>query len=411
MSRHFAIISLMVICLTGARALAQDQITVHGIVRDAKTHLPISCAIVSAVGDQAAAPDCTDGDGQFDIILNKQIKIGAQIRIRVQKENYASFDKKEVASPNQIIQVELTPLPSVPAQAHKIVQPASFVHIDADAVNGDPWVLRVQAISPVQHYDIKIQAVLLGIPAGTVRTVSKPLALDLRPGNVPNNYIAYPNGMGTEAAICYTARASGQNTPMRLTEVFKVQFASGGAVLVPNHEPTLEPASNAPCGDAHVIQTFQQQQKAAAKEAAMADPASPSAKPAPAANREGTYYDPSTSLMWTLKDSGEDVNYPDARNYCTNLELAGFRDWRLPLEEELQALYDSNNPRKLTGPSRPETVFVRGTIELSGSRVWSGTPSTQTAGGYRMVQVFDFAHGRVFGNIVVAINSSVLCVR
>jgi HEAT repeats len=122
MSRHLATVPLMVMCLLGVQALAQDQITVHGIVRDAKTHLAISCAIVSAVGDQAAAPDCTDGDGQFDIILNKQVKIGGQIRIRVQKANYIPFDKKEVASPNQIIQVELTPLPLVPAQPPKVVQ-------------------------------------------------------------------------------------------------------------------------------------------------------------------------------------------------------------------------------------------------------------------------------------------------
>jgi hypothetical protein len=289
--------------------------------------------------------------------------------------------------------------------------PDQFVHIDADASSAYAWVLRVQAISPVQHYDIKIQAVLLGITAGTVRTVLKPLVLDLRPGNVPNNYVAYPDGMGREAAICYTARASGQSAPMRLTEVFKVQSTSSGAVLVPNHEPTLGPASDAPCGDAHVIQTFQQQQEAAAKEAAMAHPASPRAKPAPAANMAGTYYDPSTSLMWTLKDSGSGVNYADARNYCTNLELAGFRDWRLPLEEELQALYDPNNPRKLTGPSqRLETVFVRGTIELSGDQVWSGTPSTKTLSGYKMVQAFGFTNNRAFSSIVVT-TERVLCVR
>jgi len=124
LSHHLAIISIAIAGLLGAQAEGQEQITVHGVVRDAKTRLAISCATVSAVGDQAVAPDCTDGSGEFDILLNKQIKIGAQIRIRVQKANYEPFDMKEVASPNQIIQVELTPKASPAPPITRVVVPA-----------------------------------------------------------------------------------------------------------------------------------------------------------------------------------------------------------------------------------------------------------------------------------------------
>jgi hypothetical protein len=127
LSHHLAIISVGIAGLLSAQAQAQDQITLHGVVRDAKTRLAISCATVSAVGDQAAAPDCTDGSGEFDIILNRQIKIGAQVRIRVEKANYEPFDMKEVASPNQIIQVELTPKASeAPSIKHVLVPAQRF---------------------------------------------------------------------------------------------------------------------------------------------------------------------------------------------------------------------------------------------------------------------------------------------
>jgi hypothetical protein len=43
-----------------------------------------------------------------------------------------------------------------------------------------------------------------------------------------------------------------------------------------------------------------------------------------------TWTDPATGLMWAKKDNGSDVDWNQAGDYCTKLQLAGYNDWRLP---------------------------------------------------------------------------------
>lgn len=45
--------------------------------------------------------------------------------------------------------------------------------------------------------------------------------------------------------------------------------------------------------------------------------------------------DPATGLMWTKRDNGESISWPQAVNYCRNLRLTGYDDWRLPTIDEL----------------------------------------------------------------------------
>src|ERR1700681_1237026 len=52
------------------------------------------------------------------------------------------------------------------------------------------------------------------------------------------------------------------------------------------------------------------------------------------------WVDPFTGLMWAGKDSGKDVNWRKATNYCRDLRLAGHSDWRLATIEELEGIYD-----------------------------------------------------------------------
>ena len=52
------------------------------------------------------------------------------------------------------------------------------------------------------------------------------------------------------------------------------------------------------------------------------------------------WVDPSTSLMWTRKDNGKDVDWREAMKYCHGLRLNGFSDWRLANLAELQGIYD-----------------------------------------------------------------------
>ena len=104
-------ILLVLVCFyVQAICIAQNQLVVRGIVTDTSTKLPINCATVSAIGVQAKAADCTDNNGQFDLILNSQIKRGDQIRVRVQKEGYVPADFKIAASPDIVNQIKLSPL-------------------------------------------------------------------------------------------------------------------------------------------------------------------------------------------------------------------------------------------------------------------------------------------------------------
>ena len=53
---------------------------------------------------------------------------------------------------------------------------------------------------------------------------------------------------------------------------------------------------------------------------------------------QGTWTDPSTGMMWQDPAAAEVMFWGDAREYCFNLELAGFDDWRLPDVSELRSL-------------------------------------------------------------------------
>lgn len=106
---------------------------------------------------------------------------------------------------------------------------------------------------------------------------------------------------------------------------------------------------------------------------------------------QGYWVDPSTGLMWTGKDNGNDTSYYKAMKYCHKLRLAGYSDWRLPTIDELQGIYDSrvNSPGHAGhGNGREFFWHVKGNLYLSGLE-WSS--SQKRAGGYGWY--FDFANG------------------
>jgi hypothetical protein len=58
-------------------------------------------------------------------------------------------------------------------------------------------------------------------------------------------------------------------------------------------------------------------------------------------NADGTVTDNTTGLMWSKATlSAENVTHRQAENICTDLDLAGHKDWRLPTVGELFALAD-----------------------------------------------------------------------
>ncbi|MEA3417317.1 MAG: DUF1566 domain-containing protein [Thermodesulfobacteriota bacterium] len=63
-------------------------------------------------------------------------------------------------------------------------------------------------------------------------------------------------------------------------------------------------------------------------------------------NGNGTVSDTRTGLMWTSKDNGKGINWANARIYCNNYTGGGYRDWRLPTQDELAGIYDKQQKKK-----------------------------------------------------------------
>ncbi|MBK9376146.1 MAG: DUF1566 domain-containing protein [Holophagales bacterium] len=67
---------------------------------------------------------------------------------------------------------------------------------------------------------------------------------------------------------------------------------------------------------------------------------------------KGGWVDPSTGLMWAMKDNGRNVDWNAAFRYCDAFRAGEYSDWRLPNVEELKGLYDSSRwvTTKSSGP-------------------------------------------------------------
>lgn len=68
-------------------------------------------------------------------------------------------------------------------------------------------------------------------------------------------------------------------------------------------------------------------------------------------------------LQWSLTTNGANIKWPDAVDYCENLELAGHTDWRLPSLAELESLYD---PDAVSGQG------IRSPFSIADCCLWSG---------------------------------------
>ncbi|MGA3159870.1 MAG: DUF1566 domain-containing protein [Terracidiphilus sp.] len=105
----------------------------------------------------------------------------------------------------------------------------------------------------------------------------------------------------------------------------------------------------------------------------------------------GAWTDPATSLMWTKKNNGSDVNWQQATDYCRNLQLAGYSGWRLPMIDELKGIYDSNiNSPGQWRDGTATTWHVKGNLQLSGDE-WSNTQDN--AYSYTEAWIFNFRSG------------------
>jgi hypothetical protein len=119
--------------------------------------------------------------------------------------------------------------------------------------------------------------------------------------------------------------------------------------------------------------------------------------------------DPATGLTWTTEYNESSVTWNQANDYCSNLRLGGFSDWRLPTIDELQGIYDPSID--IPGQSSDGEVVIRhvkGNLKLSGNQ-WSS--AYKKSWGVEWSWVFSFNDGSRFSAGTDNSHTSALCVR
>jgi hypothetical protein len=119
-----------------------------------------------------------------------------------------------------------------------------------------------------------------------------------------------------------------------------------------------------------------------------------------------TWTDPATGLMWTRTDSGVNLTWQQAVDYCANLTLGGYSGWRLPEIEELAGLYDPAHPVMGWKTASGVVYFLRGE-QLLMNRQWSNTAAKDTW----EAQYFIFENGDRYTHPREDAGMGALCLR
>jgi hypothetical protein len=128
-------------------------------------------------------------------------------------------------------------------------------------------------------------------------------------------------------------------------------------------------------------------------------------------NGDGTVTDKATGLMWQQAAASGTYNWEPALIYCEGLTLAGYSDWRLPNNNELQSITDYS----ISDPAI-DTLFFP---DMVGQDYWSSSPDPSLKlnphDSFNYMQAFyvDFESGRVGSIISVGtiVNFNVRAVR
>jgi len=100
-------------------------------------------------------------------------------------------------------------------------------------------------------------------------------------------------------------------------------------------------------------------------------------------NGNDTITDNKTGLMWVSKDNGTPINWYDAIEYCKNLRVGGYTDWRMPTIAELASLF---NPNK-TNKNGYHTIEL---ISTTAQSCWGSETRGYSAGR------FNFSYGKEY---------------
>ena len=88
-------------------------------------------------------------------------------------------------------------------------------------------------------------------------------------------------------------------------------------------------------------------------------------------NGDGTITDTSTDLMWASADNMGDITWHNAKIYCENPPIAGYKysDWRMPTIKELGTLYIKDGSKYETDCGLNVRIYPA--ITLSCAWIWS----------------------------------------
>ena len=100
-------------------------------------------------------------------------------------------------------------------------------------------------------------------------------------------------------------------------------------------------------------------------------------------NSDGTVTDNKTGLMWVAKDNGVPINWHGATEYCKNLRVGGYSDWRMPTLAELASLFDRDRKNK----NGYHTIDL---ISTTAQSCWAVETRGDTAGR------FNFTYGKEY---------------
>lgn len=110
------------------------------------------------------------------------------------------------------------------------------------------------------------------------------------------------------------------------------------------------------------------------------------------------YLQEEAGLIWAAADNGLDVDWYDADDYCRELELGDWTDWRLPTIDELEGLHDRRSEA---------TYKLPAAVRLTGCCPWSSTRSGESSAWN-----FSFRYRKRFsGSMNYSYALRALCVR
>lgn len=117
----------------------------------------------------------------------------------------------------------------------------------------------------------------------------------------------------------------------------------------------------------------------------------------------GTVLDTSTTLMWAAKDNGRDSNWAKAKSYCEKYLGGGYTDWRMPTQDELEGLYDTDEFRPAACDTSYPIHVATKLIDITCRAIWASETRGSDAANFGFGTGSRYWHLQSFGGFTRAL--------